>query len=131
MEGMKFFKEIKIKALDIIIILALFCASFSVFFLLPHNSSGSKVQLRVQGKVIKTFDLSKNQRWTYRSEDGDYNEIEVRDGEIAVIKASCRDQIDVQRGFISKVNDTIVCLPHELVIQIIGDQPESGVDYSG
>lgn len=128
---MKFFKEIKIKALDIIIILALFCASFSVLFLLPHNSSGTKVQLCVQGKVIKTFDLSKNQRWTYRSEDGDYNEIEIKDGAIAVVKASCRDQIDVQRGFISKVNDTIVCLPHDLVIQIIGDQSESGVDYSG
>lgn len=104
---------------------------FLFFFLLPHNSSGTKAQLRVHGKVIKTFDLSKNQCWTYRSEDGDYNEIEVKDGAIAVVKASCRDQIDVQRGFISKVNDTIVCLPHDLVIQIIGDQSESGVDYSG
>ncbi|QPS71458.1 NusG domain II-containing protein [Lactococcus garvieae] len=131
MERMKFFKEIKIKALDIVIIIVLFFASFSVFFLLPSNGSGTEAQLRVEGKVIKTFDLHKNQTWTYHSKDGDYNEIQVKDGAIAVVKASCRDQIDVERGFVSKVGDTIVCLPHNLVIKVIGEQENSGVDYSG
>ncbi|MEY8443167.1 NusG domain II-containing protein [Lactococcus ileimucosae] len=131
MEEMKFFKEIKIKALDIVIILTLLTASFSVFFLTPSEDTGAKAQLRIQGKVIRTFDLNKNQSWTYHSDDGDYNEIQVKDGAIAVIKASCPDQIDVQRGFIAKVGETIVCLPHHLVVEVVSGQQDSGVDYNG
>lgn len=128
---MKFFKEIKIKPLDIVIISVLFIASFSAFFLFSPTENGAKAELRIQGKVVKTFDLNKNQNWTYHSEDGDYNEIKVKDGAIAVIKASCPDQIDVQRGFITKVGETIVCLPHNLVIEVVSGQQDSGVDYNG
>jgi len=126
---MKFLKAIKIKPLDIIIILLLFLSSFSVFFLLANNQTGSLAQLRVNGQVIKDFDLNKNQTWTYKSSDGDYNEIQVKNHSIQVIKANCKDQVDVQRGAISKTGETIVCLPHKLVIEIISGQSNTGVDY--
>lgn len=90
---------------------------------------GAKAELRISGKVIKTFDLKKNQTWTYRAKDGDYNKIEVKNGEIAVVEANCKDQIDVQRGFISKTGETIVCLPHNLVIEVMSGQKDEQVDY--
>ena len=80
--------------------------------------------------MIRTFDLKKNQTWTYRDKDGDYNKIRVKDGEIAVIEASCKDQIDVKRGYISKVGETIVCLPHDLVIKVISGETNEQVDYT-
>ncbi|MDN5475068.1 MAG: NusG domain II-containing protein, partial [Lactococcus lactis] len=81
------------------------------------------------GKVIKTFNLNKNQTWTYRDKDGDYNKIQVKNGEIAVVEANCKDQIDVQRGYISKTGETIVCLPHNLVIEVMSGQKDEQVDY--
>ncbi|KGH33701.1 NusG domain II-containing protein [Lactococcus cremoris] len=124
-----FLKTIKTKPLDFVIIFVLFLASFSTIFLFATGSTGAKAELRISGKVIKTFDLKKNQTWTYRAKYGDYNKIEVKNGEIAVVEANCKDQIDVQRGFISKTGETIVCLPHNLVIEVMSGQKDEQVDY--
>lgn len=125
-----YFKNIKTKPLDFVIIFVLFLASFSTLYFFASGSRGAEAQLRVHGQVIRTFDLKKNQTWTYRDKDGDYNKIRIKDGEIAVIEASCKDQIDVKRGYISKVGETIVCLPHDLVIKVISGETNEQVDYT-
>ena len=107
----------------------LFIASFSTLFFFATGSKGAQAELRISGKVIKTFNLNKNQTWTYRDKDGDYNKIQVKNGEIAVVEANCKDQIDVQRGYISKTGETIVCLPHNLVIEVMSGQKDEQVDY--
>nr|WP_213535619.1 NusG domain II-containing protein [Lactococcus nasutitermitis] len=127
---MKFLRDIRIKPFDFVVVVVLFLASFSVLAFLPSQKAGAMAQLRVHGKVVRDFDLNKNQIWTYRAKDGDYNKIEVRNGKIAVIKANCRDQIDVKQGFISKVGQTIVCLPHSLVIQVMSGHKNNEVDYN-
>lgn len=127
---MKFLRAAKVKPLDLVIIALLFVASFSVLAFLPHKQVGATAQARVNGKLVKTFDLNQNQLWTYRSSDGDYNEIQVRDGQIRVKKANCRDQIDVKKGWVSRVGDTIVCLPHHLVIQVMSGHSDPKVDYT-
>jgi len=124
-----FFKSINTKPLDFVIIFLLFIASFSTLFFFATGSKGAQAELRISGKVIKTFDLNKNQTWTYRDKDGDYNKIQVKNGEIAVVEANCKDQIDVQRGYISKTRETIVCLPHNLVIEVMSGQKDEQVDY--
>lgn len=124
-----FFKSIKTKPLDFVIIFLLFIASFSTLFFFATGSKGAQAELRISGKVIKTFNLNKNQTWTYRDKDGDYNKIQVKNGEIAVVEANCKDQIDVQRGYISKTGEAIVCLPHNLVIEVMSGQKDEQVDY--
>ena len=124
-----FFKSIKTKPLDFVIIFLLFIASFSTLFFFATGSKGAQAELRISGKVIKTFNLNKNQTWTYRDKASDYNKIQVKNGEIAVVEANCKDQIDVQRGYISKTGETIVCLPHNLVIEVMSGQKDEQVDY--
>ncbi|OJG81064.1 hypothetical protein RV10_GL004063 [Enterococcus pallens] len=78
--------------------------------------------LRIDGEEIRRFNLVVDQKtFTYRYEDtdGDYNIIEITDQKIRVREASCRDQVCVRRGWIEKKGDTIVCLPHKLVIEIV------------
>ena len=42
------------------------------------------------------------------------------DGErIRMVEADCGDQVCVRRGWASKNGETIVCLPHKLVIEIV------------
>ena len=55
--------------------------------------------------------------------DGGYNVITVKDGEVTVSEADCRDQICVEHKKIRKTGETIVCLPHKLVVTITGDKP--------
>ena len=55
--------------------------------------------------------------------DGGYNVITVKDGEVTVSEADCRDQICVEHKKIRKTGETIVCLPHKLVVTVTGDKP--------
>ena len=132
-------KHLQMKPVDFILIILLMIASFSPFLLLRGNQQpGQIAQLRVNSQVVKTFDLRKDQTYTYRDQaHDDINKIEVRDGQIAIVYANCGDQICVRKGYIGKTGQTIVCLPHRLVIEIMGatdddkarDKKDRIVDY--
>ncbi len=121
MNDTKHLNKLKMKPFDFILIVSLMLASFSpLLFFVNRHTTGQIAQLRVNNKRIKEFDLSKDQVFTYFDKlDGDQNKITVRDGKIAIIDANCTDQICVRKGFISKTGQTIVCLPHRLVIEIM------------
>ena len=42
--------------------------------------------------------------------------------------ADCPDRLCVKQGRIKKVGESIVCLPHKVVIEIVGEKEEAGVD---
>mgnify|MGYP002767001806 CR=1 FL=1 len=53
-----------------------------------------------------------------RGENGAANTVCVRPGSIAIVDASCPDQICVHQGFISTSLLPITCLPNRLVIRV-------------
>ena len=59
---------------------------------------------------VDEFDLTPSEH--------DRNTIEVRDDQIRMKSATCSDQVCVNFGFISKPGETIVCLPHKVLIEI-------------
>lgn len=59
---------------------------------------------------VDTFDLTPSEH--------DLNTIEVKDERIRMKSATCSDQVCVNFGFISKLGETIVCLPHKVLIEI-------------
>lgn len=119
-----FAKNSLLRPWDGIIVVILLILSFApvvVFSLTRSNSPTQEAVLSVDGQEIKSFDLSdKSQSYTYRYEDkdGDYNLIEVKGDRIRIKEADCGDQICVRRGWIDQSGETIVCLPHKLVIEI-------------
>ena len=126
-------KTLRMKPLDFILVICLMVASFTPFLLLGgEHGTSRQAQLRVKSQVIKTFDLTKDQTYTYQDADGDINKIEVRDGRIAIVYANCGDQICVRKGFINQTGQTIVCLPHKLVIEVMpsgNDDENRIIDY--
>lgn len=56
--------------------------------------------------------------FTITTEDGGWNEVEIRPGSIGILSASCPDGLCVHQGFISTSLLPITCLPNRLVIQI-------------
>lgn len=119
-----FAKNSLLRPWDGIIVVILLLLSFApvvVFSLTRSNSPTQEAVLSVDGQEIKSFDLSdQSQSYTYRYEDkdGDYNLIEVKGDRIRIKEADCGDQICVRRGWIDQSGETIVCLPHKLVIEI-------------
>ena len=55
-------------------------------------------------------------------EDGSENLVEVEPGRIRVVSANCPDQVCVRQGWISDASVPVVCLPHQVVIEITGGE---------
>ena len=82
------------------------------------------VEILQDGKSIKEIDLNAvDEPYTLTIEDqaGGKNTIRVEPGRICMSKADCPDLICVHRGWLSEENTApIVCLPHKLMIQLVG-----------
>ncbi|MFC6170552.1 NusG domain II-containing protein [Loigolactobacillus jiayinensis] len=135
-----------IRPWDIIIVVLLVIGSFTplVIFALhekeqvaAHNSAPT-TQVRTaiishNGKKLYSIKLTGHKgstKYRYQAPDGDYNEVEIKDNKIAIVDANCQDQVCVRRGWISKPGQTIVCLPHKLLIEIKvnhGSQTQGGM----
>lgn len=119
-----FAKNSLLRPWDILIVLALVVLSFAPIVVFSLNRADSPIQeavLSVDGKKIKTFGLSdESQSYTYlyKDKDGDENLIQVKGSKIRIKEASCKDQVCVRRGWIDESGETIVCLPHKLLIEI-------------
>ncbi|SCZ76317.1 NusG domain II-containing protein [Acidaminobacter hydrogenoformans] len=83
-------------------------------------------EIVVEGELYKTVDLSVPQVIEIRTEKG-YNFLKIENGQILMFEADCRDQICVNTAPADQPGDTIVCLPHEVVVQIKGTA-EGGLD---
>lgn len=51
------------------------------------------------------------------TESGD-NVLEIKNNKVRVRNSNCPEQICVRTGFISKPGQSIICLPHKLIVEI-------------
>lgn len=78
---------------------------------------GTTAVVSLKGNVILKQSLAEDCRIPIQTEQG-YNIFQIQDGVASIVEADCRDQICVEHVEISKRGETIVCLPHELVVEI-------------
>ena len=57
-----------------------------------------------------------------------YNVVVISGGTVSVTEASCKNQVCVKHGAISRSGESIVCLPNRLVVRI-GNGSEEGGGY--
>lgn len=61
-------------------------------------------------------------------EAGVYNLISITDGKVTMEAADCQDQICVHHKPIMSERESIICLPHKLVVEIEGRGGKTGAD---
>ena len=81
----------------------------------------------MNGEVYDTLYLKENTTYTVKGKDGTYNTFEIKDGYVDMLDASCPDKLCVNHSNIHYNNETIVCLPNKVVLQIT-DAGEGEVD---
>lgn len=123
-----------LKKLDIVIIFSLFILSFIPNIIFAKNLlkdyKSTYANITVDGKFYKNIPLSSfsgEKTITIKTKHGN-NTILVKDGTIKMISAECNDSLCVKQGSIHKVGQNIICLPHELIIEIKGDESDSSDD---
>ena len=89
-----------------------------MFWLL--RGDGDAVVVEVDGKPYGTYSLAVDRTVEIRTGDGgkDVNVLVIKDGKAYVESANCRDGICAAHKPISKQGESIVCLPHKVVITV-------------
>lgn len=105
------------------LILLLALASF-LFIRLFLKKNSHTALVKIDSQIVKTIDLNQDQELVFEGYQGGYNKLVVKDSQIYVEDADCRDKLCKNQGKISKTHETIVCLPHRLVIEIVEDQTQ-------
>lgn len=102
------------------------CVLFLVMNLMQYvqaKESGQKenqekqVVIKVDGEVYGRYFLDEDQ--VIEVQEGDfYNRVRIEDGKAYMEEADCPDGYCEEQGKINNRTQTIVCLPHKLVVEI-------------
>ena len=81
------------------------------------ESNKKIAEIKLNGKVIRQIDLSKDDTFAIDSKGGT-NIVKIEDGKIAIVEADCPDKVCVKTGAISNAGEVIACVPHKILILI-------------
>lgn len=111
-------KNTKIKR-DIFLIAAFLCVALIIYaFLYLSSSEGDIVIVKVDGTVVKELPLNQDDEFTVSGFQGGINSIIITNGSVLASDADCPDKLCVKTGKINRAGETIVCLPHRVVVEI-------------
>lgn len=112
MEKSKIKNDIKLVCL-LLLLTAVILAVFLTF-----AKKGKNVAVILDGEEKFCYNIDKDLTISIDSQNGHVNVLEIKNGKATVISADCPDKICVSHRSISKVGETIVCLPNKVVIEI-------------
>lgn len=98
-----------------------------IFIMRNSETNGKTAKIFSSNKLVRTVSLEKDDEFTIKNGDG-YNVIRIKDGKISVVESDCKNQICVNQGEIDNGLFPIVCVPNGLVIRVVSNDEESGVD---
>ena len=111
----------------LVTVLLLLGGALALFLWLTRQAGGT-VTVQIDGEIVLELPLSED-RSLVLGEGERTNTLVIRDGTAQVIEASCPDKVCVGHGAIQYAGESIVCLPHKLVITVQGGAA-GGVDGS-
>ena len=104
------------------LLLAAAAASAAALLLQRGGAPSPTARITRVGMLLEEIALEKvDEPYSFTLEDGSgSNTVHVEKGRIRISEADCPDQICVNQGWISGGAVPIVCLPHRLMIEIVG-----------
>lgn len=117
---------------DIILIAVLIvvsCIISVIIYMRNDKTLSMTVEVVIDGEVTATYPLGDSSSYNneYLLETGNY--LIIENGQVYIKEADCPDRLCVKQGAISRVGQSIVCLPNKVVIKITGDDSKTdGLD---
>lgn len=127
----------KLKRGDWIIIILVIVAglSFMIPRYWPSDQSSEKshnnktyARITVDGTEFKTVELTEEEQVIEVKSDYGLNKVKIHDHGVEMTDADCPDKVCLTFGFVTKPGQNIVCLPHRVLIEVIGDGGAQGDD---
>jgi hypothetical protein len=102
----------------ILIVLIVLIAGLLMLWISLSRKEGQKVVISVDTEVVKELSLNKDQEYLVELDNGGWNRVIIQDGICWVEEANCPTQDCVSMGQISMTGQSIICLPHKVLVQI-------------
>lgn len=105
---------------DVIVILGILLAAFLLWLFpsLLNKDVPAVVKVVQNGQEIGVYPLSEERTVALPYEDEGYNLLFISDDKASISDADCPDGLCIRARSISRNGESIICLPHKLVIQI-------------
>lgn len=109
---------------DIFLVAGIFFLALitAAFYFIVYPKHGDIVQITANGTVMKTLPLNQNSTYTIKTSENKENILEIKDGFARISAADCPDKLCVHQKKISKQGETLICLPHKVVVSIISSK---------
>ena len=105
----------------LVAVLLLLGGALALFLWLTRQAGGT-VTVQIDGEVVLELPLDKDTELVL-GEGEHTNTLVIQGGTAQVVAASCPDQICVRQGAVRYAGESIVCLPHRLVVTVEGGPP--------
>ena len=108
---------------DLLLLAGMLIAGVVLFFAFGAiKDDGALVQVIFDGHAAESFPLGENRE--VMLDFNGQNLLVIRDGYAFVTYADCPDKLCVKQRKINKDGETIICLPHKLIIKISGGRDQ-------
>jgi len=98
-----------------------------LIFQFTNISKGDWVVVTQEGKNIGKFLLAEEKEIPIQYENGGFNLLIIQENEAYIKEADCPDGLCIKQRSISRQGESLICLPHRLVVTIESMQ-KSDVD---
>lgn len=105
--------------IGILAALVLLGIALTLWIYRPSPAPGNFLEVRQEGRVLKTLPLDRDCEETVSYRDVEGNTFVIKDKSVTMTEADCGDHTCIRTGTIDSAGETIVCLPHRLVLQIV------------
>ena len=104
---------------DILLVGGIVVFALLLFVVFKLNlKDGNLVKVTIDNEIKDCYNFNEDGEYTIIS-GKNTNVLVIKDGTAFIKSADCPDKICVHHRPISKVGETIVCLPHKVVVEII------------
>ena len=103
----------------------------AVMLIILYGSSsnfGSYVQIEIDGKITEALPLDEDTEKEITTENGGTNTLVIKDGKAKMTEANCPDGICKNHKAISRNGESIICLPHKVVISVVDNNSDDEID---
>ncbi|MCI6609399.1 MAG: NusG domain II-containing protein [Ezakiella sp.] len=108
-----------------ILIVIIFIAAAVLVFIPSKTATG--IEVKVDGKVIYTSDFKKSPTTKKFETKYGMNEIEIGEDYVRMIDADCPNKLAVKQGKIKSPGASLICIPHHMIVSIVGKSDELDV----
>ena len=93
-----------------------------------NSAPGAYVQIEIDGVVTETLPLDTNTAFEIITDGDGKNLLVVENGKAKVTESNCPEDICRNHAEIHRNGESIICLPHRVVITVVNEADVNGID---